>query len=171
MAQYGYIIGAIGRTPLVRLHRLASGVVSPIYAKIEVLNPGGRVKDRVGLASMKTRPRILFVCTGNSCRSQMAEAWARTLLGGRVDAHSAGVVMHGMDPHAVQIMREAGIALADQHRRVRDELREVVQCLGHAWPDTTPNPAKPHPAHPALFSCAPHSPRIIVSCTETRITA
>ena len=46
---YDNILGAIGWTPLVRLGRAASGVSAPIYAKLENLNPGGSVKDRVGL--------------------------------------------------------------------------------------------------------------------------
>jgi cystathionine beta-synthase len=49
MAQYDSILQAIGRTPLVRLHRLGIGISSPIFAKVEPLNPGGSVKDRVGL--------------------------------------------------------------------------------------------------------------------------
>jgi arsenate reductase (thioredoxin) len=58
--------------------------------------------------------RVLFLCTGNSCRSQMAEGWARHLHGDRVEALSAGIHPHGMDPRAVQVMAEAGVDIAMQ---------------------------------------------------------
>lgn len=57
-------------------------------------------------------PRVLFLCTGNSCRSQMAEGWLRHLTGGRWAAHSAGLSPHGLNPHAVTVMREAGVDIA-----------------------------------------------------------
>ena len=57
------------------------------------------------------RSRVLFLCTGNSCRSQMAEGWARHLLGDRVDACSAGTSPQGVNPLAVRAMRECGIDL------------------------------------------------------------
>ena len=60
-------------------------------------------------------PNLLFVCVGNSCRSQMAEAFARRLGGGRVNAWSAGSRPSGeVDPRAVRLMREKGIELGGQ---------------------------------------------------------
>ncbi|HOW69085.1 MAG TPA: methyltransferase domain-containing protein [Phycisphaerae bacterium] len=53
--------------------------------------------------------RILFLCTGNSCRSQMAEGWARHLKGDAVEAYSAGIEIHGLNPNAVKVMAEAGV--------------------------------------------------------------
>ena len=53
-------------------------------------------------------PSVLFLCTGNSCRSQMAEGWARALWPDRFRAHSAGLETHGLNPHAVAVMAEAG---------------------------------------------------------------
>jgi len=58
--------------------------------------------------------KILFLCTGNSCRSQMAEGWARHLKGDRVEPASAGVDPKGVDPLAVQAMKEAGVEIGDQ---------------------------------------------------------
>jgi len=58
------------------------------------------------------RPRVMFLCTGNSCRSQMAEGWARHLLADRVDACSAGTAPHGLNPLAVRAMAEAGVDIA-----------------------------------------------------------
>jgi arsenate reductase len=56
--------------------------------------------------------RILFLCTGNSCRSQMAEGWARHLKGEVIDAYSAGTHPKGLDPLAVQVMADVGIDLS-----------------------------------------------------------
>lgn len=58
--------------------------------------------------------KVLFLCTGNSCRSQMAEGWARNLLGDRVEAMSAGTHPKGIDPRAVEVMKEAGIDIGGQ---------------------------------------------------------
>jgi arsenate reductase len=58
------------------------------------------------------RLRVLFLCTGNSCRSQMAEGWARALCGDRVDAHSAGTQPHGLNPMAVHVMAEVGVDIS-----------------------------------------------------------
>ena len=56
--------------------------------------------------------RILVLCTGNSCRSQMAEGWLRHFGGDRVEVASAGVETHGVNPRAVEVMREAGVDLS-----------------------------------------------------------
>lgn len=71
------------------------------------------------------KPKILFLCTGNSCRSQMAEGWARYLLGERIDAYSAGTTPQGLNPLAVEAMREAGVDITRQRSKHVDELREV----------------------------------------------
>lgn len=68
---------------------------------------------------------ILFLCTGNSCRSQMAEGWARHLHGERVRAYSAGVRPKGLDPRAVAVMAEAGVDISGQASRHVDELLEI----------------------------------------------
>lgn len=67
--------------------------------------------------------RVLFLCTGNSCRSQMAEAWCRALLGGRVEAYSAGTHPKGLDPRAVAAMAEVGIDISGGRSKSVDELR------------------------------------------------
>lgn len=58
--------------------------------------------------------KIIFVCTGNSARSQMAEAFLRRLGGERFKAHSAGMVAKGIHPMTVQVMREVGIDISGQ---------------------------------------------------------
>ena len=65
---------------------------------------------------------VLFLCTGNSCRSQMAEGWARQLLEGVVYPHSAGVAPQGLDPKAVQVMQEAGVDISGQASKTLEDL-------------------------------------------------
>jgi arsenate reductase (thioredoxin) len=65
--------------------------------------------------------RVLFLCTGNSCRSQMAEGWARNLKSSRLDAYSAGVEPHELDANAVKVMAEVGIDISKQKaKHIRD---------------------------------------------------
>ena len=56
--------------------------------------------------------RVLFLCTGNSCRSQMAEGWLRHLAGDRYEVFSAGIEAHGLNPEAVAVMAEVGIDIS-----------------------------------------------------------
>ncbi|MEW6050595.1 MAG: arsenate reductase ArsC [Candidatus Zixiibacteriota bacterium] len=69
--------------------------------------------------------KILFLCTGNSCRSQMAEGWARFLKSDRIEAYSAGTEPHGLDPRAVKVMAEAGVDISKQLSKHVDELAHV----------------------------------------------
>jgi len=64
--------------------------------------------------------RVLFLCTGNSCRSQMAEGWARALKASELDAYSAGTSPHGLNPLAVRAMAEAGVDIS-RHTSKRPE--------------------------------------------------
>lgn len=70
--------------------------------------------------------RILFLCTGNSCRSQMAEGWARALLGNQFEVYSAGIVAKGIDPRAVQVMAEHGIDISGQRSKTLADLPTVA---------------------------------------------
>ncbi len=63
---------------------------------------------------MGRKRRLLFLCTGNSCRSQMAEAWTRHLKGDLFDAYSAGVKPRDVDPRAIKAMSEVGIDISGQ---------------------------------------------------------
>ena len=67
--------------------------------------------------------RVLFLCTGNACRSQMAEGFARALKQGEIEAHSAGIKPHGLDSRAVAVMAEAGIDISQQRSKHYFELR------------------------------------------------
>jgi arsenate reductase len=65
---------------------------------------------------------VLFLCTGNACRSQMAEGWARHLLGTSMAVYSAGLEKHGLNPLAVRVMAEAGVDISGQHSKRLGEL-------------------------------------------------
>lgn len=71
------------------------------------------------------KQRILFLCTGNACRSQMSEGWARQLKGDVIEAYSAGVAPHGVDPRAVNVMAEAGVDIAGHTSKHVDDLADV----------------------------------------------
>lgn len=86
--------------------------------------------------------KVLFLCTGNSCRSQMAEGWARQLKGDVIEAYSAGVEPHGMNERAMRVMAEAGADISGQRSKHVDELKDVpfdyvVTVCDHAH-DTCP---------------------------------
>lgn len=66
--------------------------------------------------------RLLFVCSGNSARSQMAEGWARQLAPAGVEAHSAGTRPVGVNPLAVEVMKERGVDISRQHSKALAEL-------------------------------------------------
>ena len=72
---------------------------------------------------MAEKLKILFLCTGNSCRSQMAEGWARHLKGDAVEPYSAGVKTHGLNPKAVRVMTEAGVDISNQKSQHIDEFK------------------------------------------------
>lgn len=66
------------------------------------------------------RIRILVLCTGNSCRSQMAEGYIRHYMKGRADVFSAGIEAHGVDPRAIAVMREDGVDIAHHTSKTLD---------------------------------------------------
>jgi arsenate reductase (thioredoxin) len=81
--------------------------------------------------------KVLFLCTGNSCRSQMAEGWARQLKGDVIESYSAGVETHGLNPKAVQVMAEAGVDISGHRSKQVRELGDVtfdyvITVCGHA---------------------------------------
>jgi arsenate reductase len=80
---------------------------------------------------------ILFLCTGNSCRSQMAEGWGKALAGRGVSFRSAGIEAHGQNPRAIAVMAEAGVDISQQESTVvtpamLEEADLIVTVCGHA---------------------------------------
>ncbi|MDP2990310.1 MAG: arsenate reductase ArsC [Kiritimatiellota bacterium] len=75
---------------------------------------------------MKERLKILFFCTGNSCRSQMAEGWARHLKSDVIEAFSAGIETHGLNPNAVKVMAEAGVDISCQRSKHVAEFKDIA---------------------------------------------
>jgi arsenate reductase len=89
----------------------------------------------------------LFVCTGNSCRSQLAEGWARHLKSDVIDAYSAGICPAGVSSRAIRAMSEAGVDISSQTSKHIDEvsmldfdyvvtLCDNVRELCPVWPAT-----------------------------------
>ncbi|NLX22496.1 MAG: arsenate reductase ArsC [Phycisphaerae bacterium] len=86
---------------------------------------------------MLPKLKVLFLCTGNSCRSQMAEGWARQLKNDVLEPYSAGIETHGLNPNAVKVMVEAGVDISTQRSKNVADLRDVsfdyvVTVCGHA---------------------------------------
>ncbi|AKG05465.1 arsenate reductase (thioredoxin) [Salimicrobium jeotgali] len=69
-----------------------------------------------------SKPIIYFLCTGNSCRSQMAEGFGEKYLGDRYEVKSAGIEAHGLNPKAVEAMEEKGIDISGQSSEVIDDV-------------------------------------------------
>ncbi len=69
--------------------------------------------------------KMLFLCTGNSCRSQMAEGWAKHLKGDTIEAYSAGIETHGLNPNAVRVMAEAGVDISNHQSKHLDEIKHI----------------------------------------------
>ncbi len=84
-----------------------------------------------------TKKNVLFLCTGNSCRSQMAEGWARHFHGDVIEAYSSGIEAHGMNPNAMKVMKEAGVDISGQSSKLASSLKGVpldlvITVCGHA---------------------------------------
>jgi arsenate reductase len=96
--------------------------------------------------------KILFLCTGNSCRSQMAEGWARHLKSDVLEPYSAGIEKHGMNPHAVKVTSEAGVDISKQYSKTTAEMGSVrfdcvVTVCGHASENCPIFPGKAKVVH------------------------
>lgn len=89
------------------------------------------------MSATEQKLKILFLCTGNSCRSQMAEGWGRHLKGERAEFHSAGIETHGLNPNAVKVMAEAGVDISGHRSQHIDAFKDVpldyvITVCGHA---------------------------------------
>ncbi|MED4019099.1 MULTISPECIES: arsenate reductase (thioredoxin) [Sutcliffiella] len=99
-----------------------------------------------------SKKTIYFLCTGNSCRSQMAEGWGKKYLSDEWEVYSAGIEAHGVNPNAIKAMNEAGVDISNQTSDTIDPgiLKKadlVVTLCGHAndvCPATPPNKERVH---------------------------
>jgi arsenate reductase (thioredoxin) len=73
----------------------------------------------------KKKMKVLFFCTGNSCRSQIAEGWAKHLKGDVMDVYSAGIAPGSLNQMAVKVMAEAGVDISTQRPKHVDELKDI----------------------------------------------
>jgi arsenate reductase len=87
------------------------------------LNPKAGVADEGAITMLN----VMFLCTGNSCRSQMAEGFARTLGNGLIEPFSAGLMAAGVHPRAIAVMKEIGIDISQQRSKEIDE--ELIQTM------------------------------------------
>ena len=86
---------------------------------------------------MSEKISLLYLCTGNSCRSQMAEGWTHALKGDEIEVYSAGIETHGLNPNAVKVMAEAGVDITSQKSQHIDEFKGtkidyVITVCNHA---------------------------------------
>jgi len=83
------------------------------------------------------KKKLLFLCTGNSCRSQMAEGYGRLFLGDKYDVYSAGIEKHGLNPYMVKVMQEDNVDIRTHYSKTLSDLGEidfdvVITVCGHA---------------------------------------
>ena len=98
---------------------LASGASGGNPVEVQVLSSAP-----VSFETKSHKYRVLFLCTGNSCRSQMAEGWARHLHGSVFDAYSAGTQKTVINNHAVTMMAEAGVDISYHYSKIINDLRD-----------------------------------------------
>jgi len=99
------------------------------------------------MRSEETMKSILFLCTGNSCRSQMAHGFANSILGDEFSSYSAGIESHGLNPSAIKVMSEVGVDISGHQSQTLDEFEEnqfdyVLAVCEHAASNCPTFPAK-----------------------------
>lgn len=117
------------------------------------------------MSQSASKPRVLFLCTGNSCRSQMAEGIARRFYNSKMEVFSAGIEKHGMNPFAMKVMEEDGMDISEQSSQTLEEVGldfdHVITVCDHANSNCPSFPARtqihhfPFPDPPKL--AAEHS--------------
>ena len=123
--------------------------------------------------------RLLFQCTGNSCRSQMAEGWARHLRGDVLDVASAGIEAHGLNPRAVAVMAEVGVDISAHRSRTLEDLSgkpfDVIVTVCDSAAENcpmVPGPARvvhqPFDDPPRLAATAPSEAEALASYRRVR---
>jgi len=102
--------------------------------------------------AMNKKISILFLCTGNSCRSQMAEGFANALRGDIIEAYSAGIEPKTVDPLAIKVMKEAGVDISHHvskhvNELINNQFDFVITVCGHAYENCPVFPGKTKVMH------------------------
>ena len=113
------------------------------------------IQSRGTTQEVNKKLKILFFCTGNSCRSQMAEGWAQKLKSRTIESYSAGIETHGLDENAVKVMAEAGVDISGHRSKTINELAGidfdyVVTVCDHAHEHCPVFPGKTKVVHVAF---------------------
>ena len=124
-----YHLGVLRQAGLVQIHRSDADARAVYYAldlaalQTSYRQVGASLQLPLDVPVQPLPPvTVLFLCTGNSARSQMAEGWLRHLSGGRVAARSAGTAPQTLHPLAIEVMAEAGVDVGSQHAKGLDAL-------------------------------------------------
>jgi protein-tyrosine-phosphatase/DNA-binding transcriptional ArsR family regulator len=132
---------------LVRCGELLASGGESLHPALRLAAAPPRQWDR---ASRSGRPRVLFLCTGNSARSQIAEALVEEVTGGAVEARSAGSRPKPLHPNAVRVMRERGIDLTGRRSKHLSEFAEVRFDYVISLCDRVREVCPEFPGHPDL---------------------
>jgi len=157
LKETGWIRGEIDRPRV--CYCLVDGIVAYYSAlmkrcikKDQASNWNGKETNWKRENQMVDKTSVLFLCTGNSCRSQMAEGFCRHLKGEQIEVSSAGIEAHGLNSYAVQVMKEVGIDISHQKSKTVDALGDrqfdyVITVCGHANDSCPVFPAKTRIIH------------------------
>lgn len=130
---------------LVRCGELLAGTGAALHPGLRLAAPEASPRAH------SPRTRVLFLCTGNSARSQIAEALTERLADGAVDAHSAGSHPKPLHPNAVRVMREHGIDIADRRSKHLDEFAHERFAYVISLCDRVREVCPEFPGHPDLI--------------------
>ncbi|MFZ2447626.1 MAG: arsenate reductase ArsC [Syntrophobacteraceae bacterium] len=112
--------------------------------------------------------KILFLCTGNACRSQLAEGWSRRLKKDRIEPYSAGVSPHGfVDPRILRVMAEAGIDISDQRSKHVSELEGIEFDYVVTLCDNARKNCPPFPAGTVVLHVGFDAPPVLAAGAKT----
>jgi arsenate reductase len=111
--------------------------------------------------------KILFLCTGNSCRSQMAEAFSRHLIKDRIDAYSAGIAPKDVDPQAIKAMSEIGIDISHQQSKSTDNVKDMKFDFVITLCDNAQKTCPTFPAKTSVFHMGfDDPPKLAANCRD-----
>jgi len=110
-----------------KVHNFRFTIFEDVTGSLSYISVDKRVLGKCGvfMCSDREKIKVLFVCTGNSCRSQIAEGWARHLKGNIIDAYSAGIRPIGVSSRAIKVMAEAEVDISMHESQHIGEFSEI----------------------------------------------